>query len=67
RTAIFDNLNPNGPLLIGTPEEVEKDTIVHLERARGMNGYLFSTAGTMSPNTPKVNFETMNRIVLNFK
>ncbi|MEN8246349.1 MAG: uroporphyrinogen decarboxylase family protein [Thermodesulfobacteriota bacterium] len=67
RTAIFDNINPNGPLLIGTPEEVEKDTTEHLERARGMTGYLFSTAGTTSPNTPRENFEAMNRTVLNFK
>ncbi|MDX2452110.1 uroporphyrinogen decarboxylase family protein, partial [Desulfosarcina sp.] len=67
RMAIFDNLNPNGPLLIGTPEEVERDTREHLERARGMSGYLFSTAGTTSPNTPRANFEAMNRTVLNFK
>jgi uroporphyrinogen decarboxylase len=67
RTAIFDNLNPNGSLLIGTPEEVEKDTIVHLEKARGMKGYLFSTAGTTSPSTPRANFDAMNRAVLNFK
>lgn len=67
RTAIFDNLNPNGPLLIGTPEEVEKDTIAHLEKARGMTGYLFSTAGTTSPSTPRGNFDAMNRAVLNFK
>lgn len=67
RTAIFDNLNPNGPLLIGTPEEVEKETIAHLEKARGMSGYLFSTAGTTSPNTPRANFDAMNKAVLNFK
>lgn len=66
QTAIFDNLNPNGPLLIGTPEEVEKETREHLERARGMSGYLFSTAGTTSPNTPRANFEAMNKTVLNF-
>lgn len=67
RTAIFDNLNPNGSLLIGTPEEVEKETQEHLEKARGMSGYLFSTAGTTSPNIPRENFEAMNRTVLNFK
>lgn len=67
RTAIFDNLNPNGPLLIGTPEEVEKETIAHLEKARGISGYLFSTAGTTSPNTPRANFDAMNRAVLSFK
>jgi uroporphyrinogen decarboxylase len=67
RAAIFDNLNPNGSLLIGTPEDVEKDTRAHLERARGMRGYLFSTAGTTSPNTPRENFEVMNRVVVNFK
>ncbi len=67
RTAIFDNLNPNGPLLIGTPEEVEKETLEHLERSRGMSGYLFSTAGTTSPNIPRENFEAMNNAVLNFK
>ncbi len=67
RTAIFDNLNPNGALLIGTPEEVQKDTIGHLEKARGMSGYLFSTAGTTSPDTPRDNFNAMNQAVLNFK
>ncbi len=67
RTAIFDNLNPNGPLLIGTPEEVEKDTLAHLEKSRGMRGYLFSTAGTTSPSTPKENFDAMNQAVLHFK
>ncbi len=67
RMAIFDNLNPNGPLLIGSPEEVEKETLEHLERARGMSGYLFSTAGTTSPNIPRANFDMMNNTVLNFK
>ncbi len=67
RTAIFDNLNPNGPLLIGSPEEVAKETIAHLEKARGMIGYLFSTAGTTSPSTPRANFDAMNQAVLNFK
>ena len=67
RTAIFDNLNPNGPLLIGTPEEVAKEMVAHLEKARGMSGYLFSTAGTMSPSTPRANFDAMNQAVLNFK
>jgi len=66
RTAIFDNLNPNGALLIGTPEETAADTRAHLENSRGMDGYLFSTAGTMSPNTPQENFEAMNREVLGF-
>jgi len=66
RTAIFDNLNPNGPLLIGTPEEVKADTLAHLEKARGMQGYLFSTAGTTSPSTPKANFDAMNQAVLDF-
>ena len=66
RSAVFDNLNPNGALLIGTPEETAGDTRVHLENARGMAGYLFSTAGTMSPDTPRENFEAMNREVLEF-
>ena len=66
QTAIFDNLNPNGALLIGTPEEMAVDARAHLENSRGMTGYLFSTAGTMSPNTPRENFEAMNREVLGF-
>lgn len=66
RTAVFDNLNPNSALLIGTPEETAAATRAHLENSRGMNGYLFSTAGTMSPNTPRENFEAMNREVLRF-
>lgn len=65
--AVFDNLNPNGPLLIGTPEETKLQTIQHLERARGMAGYLFSTAGTTSPNIPRANFDAMNSAVLDFE
>jgi len=67
RICIFDNINPNGPLLIGKPEEVSTETYLHLEKARGMSGYIFSTSGTTSPATPRENFEAMNREVLNFK
>jgi uroporphyrinogen-III decarboxylase len=67
RICIFDNLNPNGSLLIGTPQAVAQETRAHLEKARSMTGYIFSTSGTTSPVTPKTNFEAMNREVLNFK
>jgi uroporphyrinogen decarboxylase len=67
RICIFDNLNPNGNLLIGTPDQVVRDTRTHLEKARSMTGYIFSTAGTTSPNTPRANFEAMNREVLGFR
>ena len=66
RICIFDNLNPNGSLLIGTPDEVAHETRAHLERAKSMTGYIFSTSGTTSPNTPRANFEAMNREVLKF-
>ncbi len=64
---IFDNVNPNGPLLIGKPEEIAMETREHLERARGMSGYIFSTSGTTSPYTPMENFKAMNREVLRFR
>jgi uroporphyrinogen decarboxylase len=67
RTCLFGNLNPNGRLLIGTPDEVAGETLLHLERVCGMSGYIFSTSGTTSPATPRENFEAMNREVLNFK
>ena len=67
RICIFDNINPNGPLLIGKPEAVATETRAHLEKARGMSGYIFSTSGTTSPNTPRENFEAMNREVLSFQ
>ena len=67
RMCIFDNLNPNGSLLFGTPEEVAQETRTHLEKAASMTGYIFSTSGTTSPITPKPNFEAMNRVVLNYK
>ncbi len=67
RICIFDNINPNGPLLIGKPEEVAAETLTHLEKARGMSGYIFSTSGTTSPATPRKNFKAMNREVLNFE
>jgi len=64
---IFDNLNPNGSLLTGTPSEVARETRAHLEKARAMTGYIFSTSGTTSPVTPRENFEAMNSMVLNFE
>ncbi|MCF6246505.1 MAG: hypothetical protein L3J69_03990, partial [Desulfobacula sp.] len=67
RICIFDNINPNGPLLIGTPEEVAKETLAHLEKAKGMSGYIFSTAGTSSPFTPKENYLAMDKEVANFQ
>jgi len=67
RICIFGNLNPNGSLLMGTPEEVKNETRSHLEKARGMCGYIFSTAGTASITTPTENFEAMNQVVINFK
>jgi uroporphyrinogen decarboxylase len=66
RICIFDNLNPNGSLLTGTPDEVAKETRAHLEKAKSMTGYIFSTSGTTSPVTPRANFEAMNSEVLNF-
>jgi uroporphyrinogen decarboxylase len=66
RICIFDNLNPNGSLLIGTPDEVAEETRTHLEKAKSMTGYIFSTSGTTSPNIPRENFEAMNNEVLNF-
>ena len=66
RICIFDNLNPNGSLLIGTPDKVARETRDHLEKAKAMSGYIFSTSGTTSPNTPRANFEAMNREVLLF-
>lgn len=66
RVAVFDNLNPNGALLTGTADTVSQETRQHLQSARGWSGYLFSTAGTTSPNTPRENFDAMNREVLRF-
>jgi uroporphyrinogen decarboxylase len=63
---IFDNLNPNTSLLIGTPDETARETRAHLQKARSMTGYIFSTSGTTSPNIPRANFEAMNREVLEF-
>jgi uroporphyrinogen decarboxylase len=64
--AIFDNLNPNTSLLIGTPDETARETRAHLKKTRSMTGYIFSTSGTTSPNIPRANFEAMNREVLLF-
>lgn len=67
RICIFDNINPNGPLLIGNPEAVARETLEHLNRAKGMSGYIFSTAGTSSPHTPKENYLAMDKQVSNFQ
>ena len=67
RICIFDNLNPNGNLLIGSPQGVARETKAHLEKARSMSGYIFSTSGTTSPVTPRENFAAMNREVIKFE
>jgi uroporphyrinogen decarboxylase len=67
RICIFDNINPNGPLLIGKPEEVTQETLAHLTRAKEMSGYIFSTSGTSSPFTPKENYLAMDKEVVNFQ
>jgi len=66
RICIFDNLNPNGNLLLGSPEEVEAEVKAHVEKAKGWRGYAFTTAGTTSANTPKPNFDAMNAAVLQY-
>ena len=66
RICIFDNLNPNTNLLIGNPAETARETRTHLQKARSMTGYIFSTSGTTSPNIPRANFEAMNREVLEY-
>ena len=66
RLAIFDNLNPNGVLLTGSAADVAKETRQHLENAAEWRGYLFSTAGTSSPDTPRENYDAMNYEVINF-
>lgn len=64
KICIFDNLNPNTSLLIGTPEETAAETKAHLDRTKGMRGYIFSTSGTMAPTTPQANFEAMINTVI---
>jgi len=66
RICIFDNLNPNGPLLTGQPDEVRAQTLKHLKKAAHMKGYIFSTSGTSALNTPLENFKAMNDTVLSF-
>jgi uroporphyrinogen decarboxylase len=66
RICLFDNLNPNGSLLVGTPAETARETRAHLQKAKSMIGYIFSTSGTTSPNIPRANFEAMNKEVLGF-
>jgi len=66
RICIFDNINPNGNLLLGTPQEIDQEVKIHIEKAKGWKGYIFSTAGTMSPETPKDNFEAMNDAVIKY-
>ena len=67
KICIFDNINPNGPLLIGSPEETAAETLAHLEKAKGMDGYIWTTAGTSSPFTPKDNYLAMDKVVNEFQ
>ena len=67
KICIFDNINPNGPLLIGTPEEVAAETRAHPENAKGMSGYIFFPTGYFPFFIRKENYLAMNREVLNFQ
>lgn len=61
RICIFGNLNPIGKLLKGTPEETEEEVYEIMAKGKERGGFVFHTGGTMSPETPLENFQSMLR------
>jgi len=59
KICIFANLNPTGVLLGGTPDRVKEEVRELMDKGKKGGGFIFHTAGTMSPLTPRNNFDAM--------
>jgi hypothetical protein len=57
RFALKGNIATIGPLLHGTPEEVEREVIETLEAAKEGGGFILSTGDQVGGNTPLENLE----------
>lgn len=66
RLSISGNIDIAGPLAFGTPEEVEKDVRMHLEKLMPGGGYILSTNHSIMDDIPPENYETMIRTCLEY-
>ena len=63
KIVLFGGLNPHGPLRVGTPEEVKRETEACLKAARGRKLLLSSGTGT-TPDVIPENLRTMVQTAL---
>lgn len=59
RVALKGNVRTSGPLLTGTPEEVEQEVIETLRAAGQGGGFILSTGDQVGGNTPIENLEML--------
>ncbi|MGA7304905.1 MAG: uroporphyrinogen decarboxylase family protein, partial [Rhodothermales bacterium] len=59
RVALKGNMRTSGPLLAGTPDEVEEEVIETLQAAARGGGFILSSGDQVGGNTPMANLERM--------
>jgi uroporphyrinogen-III decarboxylase len=64
---IKGNIDPVNTLLRGNAEKVKKDVTTVLEAARGMEGFVLSSACSVAPPAPPDNLKYMVEICRNFE
>jgi len=59
RMALVGNISVQETLSFGTPEEVSKDTLEHLERLGPLGGYVMSSSHSIIDSIPPENYRSM--------
>lgn len=67
KIALHGNIDLSGVLTYGTPQEVEKDVVEHIERLAAGGGYICASSHNITEAVPLENFYAMRDAVLNYK
>lgn len=66
KIALSGNIDIAGPLAFGTPEEVKKEVMEHLEKLMPGGGYILSTNHSVMDDIPPNNYEAMIETCLEY-
>ncbi|MDO9464486.1 MAG: uroporphyrinogen decarboxylase family protein [bacterium] len=67
KIALHGNIDLSGVLAFGTPEDVEKDVIEHIERLAVGGGYICASSHNITEAVPLENFYAMRDTVLRYR
>jgi len=67
KLALHGNIDLSGVLVFGTPEEVEKDVIEHIEKLAVGGGYICASSHNLTEAVPLENFYAMRDTVAAYK